>query len=230
MLIELVILLVLLLVAAAFVKGGFAFTIIYLFLGIYIVSLVWTRQSAKNITCERKFEKRVFWGEDVPVRLLNPKPRLAAGALAAGLREPAGGADRRHFIKRVLSLGPHGKAEVSYTLGAYKRGCYPVGPFTTKLGDTLGLADIQELEKQSDTITVYPHIIPLTNPGLPSRSPLGTLRHTQPIFEDPSVCAASATMWPAIRCGGWTGKPAPPPGVCRSSSSSPPSPCKRCSS
>jgi uncharacterized protein (DUF58 family) len=185
-LIESVVLLVLLLVAAAFVKGGFAFTIIYLFLGIYIVSLVWTRQSAKNITCERKFEKRVFYGEDVPVKLLIenhgwlPVPWLLVYeslpvALTAG-----------SSIKRVLSLGPHGKAEVSYMLGAYKRGCYPVGPFTTKLGDTLGLADIQELEKQSDTITVYPHIIPLTNASLPSRSPLGTLRHTQPIFEDPS--------------------------------------------
>ena len=186
MLVESVILLVLLLVIAAFVKGGFAFTIIYLFLGVYIVSLVWTRQSAKNITCERKFEKRVFWGEDIPVRLVIenhgwlPVPWLLVYeslpvALTAG-----------SSIKRVLSLGPHGKAEVRYMLGAYKRGCYPVGPFTTKLGDTLGLADIQELEKQSDTITVYPHIIPLTNSRLPSRSPLGTLRHTQPIFEDPS--------------------------------------------
>jgi uncharacterized protein (DUF58 family) len=185
-LIESVFLLVLLLVAAAFVKGGFAFTILYLFLGIYIVSLVWTRQSARNLTCERKFEQRVFWGEDVPVRLVIrnrgwlPVPWLLVYeslpvALTAG-----------SSIKRVLSLGPHGQAEIHYTLGAYKRGYYPVGPFTTKLGDTLGLADIQELEQQSDHITVYPHIIPLTDAGLPSRSPLGTLRHTQPIFEDPS--------------------------------------------
>ena len=186
MLIESVILLVLLLVAAVFVKGGFAFTIIYLFLGIYIVSLIWTRQSAKNITCERKFEKRVFWGEDVPVCLeirnhgWLPVPWLLVYeslpvALTAG-----------SSIKRVLSLGPHGHTEVRYMLGAYKRGCYPIGPFTTKLGDTLGLADIQELEKQSDTITVYPRIISLTNAKLPSRSPLGTLRHSQPIFDDPS--------------------------------------------
>ena len=186
MLIESVLLLVLLLVAAAFVKGGFAFTIIYLFLGIYIVSLVWTRQSAKNISCERKFEKRVFWGEDVPVRLeirnhgWLPVPWLLVYE-SLPVELTAGSS-----IKRVLSLGPHGKAEITYTLGAYKRGYYPVGPFTTKLGDTLGLADIQELEQQPDTITVYPKIIPLTNPGLPSRSPLGTLRHSQPIFEDPA--------------------------------------------
>jgi uncharacterized protein (DUF58 family) len=75
---------------------------------------------------------------------------------------------------------------VQYTLSDYKRGCYPVGSFITNLGDTLGLADIQELEKQSAIITVYPHIIPLTTASLPSRSPLGTLQHAQPIFEDPS--------------------------------------------
>ena len=69
MLSEAVILLVVLLVVAAIVKGGFAFTVFYLFLLIYIISLVWTRQSAKNLTCERKFEKRAFWGEEIPVSL-----------------------------------------------------------------------------------------------------------------------------------------------------------------
>jgi uncharacterized protein (DUF58 family) len=186
LLIEAAILLAVLLVTAALAKGGFAFTIIYLFLGIYIISLFWTRQSARNISCERKFEKRVFWGEKVSVRLeirnngWLPIPWLLVYEslpveLAAGTS-----------IRRVLSLGPHGRTEIEYILGAYKRGYYPVGPFTTKLGDTLGLADIQELEKQSDFITVYPHILPLANAKLPSRSPLGTLRHHQPIFEDPA--------------------------------------------
>ena len=178
--------LVLLLMAAAFVKGGFAFTIIYLFLGIYIVSIFWTRQSAINISCVRKFEKRIFLGEEVSVQLeihnrgWLPIPWLyiyesLPVELAAG-----------SSIKRVVSLGPHGKAVIFYKLNAYKRGYYPVGPFTTKFGDTLGLADVQELERQPDFITVYPHIITFTNAHLPSRSPLGTMRHQQPIFEDPS--------------------------------------------
>lgn len=186
MLTEAVFLLAILIITAAIVKGGFALTIIYLFLGIYTISLFWTRQSAKNISFERKFEKLAFWGEEVTVHLeiwnkgWLPIPWLLVYEslpveLAAG-----------SSIKRVLSLGPHGRTEVVYKLGAYKRGYYPVGPFTTKLGDTLGLADIQEFEKQSDFITVYPHIIPLTSAKLPSRSPLGTLRHHLPIFEDPA--------------------------------------------
>jgi uncharacterized protein (DUF58 family) len=186
LLIEIIFLLAVLLGTVAIVKGGFALTIIYLFLGIYIISLVWTRQSSRNLSCERKFEKRAFLGEEVPVRLeirnsgWLPIPWLLVYEslpveLAAGTS-----------IKRVLSLGPHGHTEVVYNLVAYKRGYYPVGPFTTKLGDTLGLADLQDLEKQSDFITVYPRIIPLTKAKLPSRSPVGTLRHHLPIFEDPS--------------------------------------------
>ena len=186
MLSEAIILLAVLLLVAAFVKGGFAFTIFYLFLGVYIISLVWTRASAKNITCERKFEKRVFWGEEVPVKLeIHNKGRLPIPWLYIYESLPvelSGGS----FVKRVISLGPRGAMEILYKLSAYKRGHYPVGPFTTKFGDTLGLAEIQELEKLPDYITVYPRIIPLASVNLPSRSPIGTLRHHQPIFEDPS--------------------------------------------
>jgi uncharacterized protein (DUF58 family) len=183
---EAVILLALLLLVAAFVKGGFAFTIFYLFLGIYIISLVWTRQSAKNISCERNFERRAFWGEEVPVRLeIRNKGWLPIPWLYVYESLPvelsAGSA-----IKRVVSLGPRGVTEILYKLSAYKRGYYPVGPFVTKFGDTLGLADMQELDKRPDYITVYPRIIPLASVNLPSRSPVGTLRHHQPIFEDPS--------------------------------------------
>jgi uncharacterized protein (DUF58 family) len=183
---EAVVLLVLLLLAAAFVKGGFAFTIIYLFLGIYIVSLFWTRQSAKNISCIRKFEKRTFLGEEVTIQLeIQNKVWLPIPWLYVYESLPVE-LSAGSSIKRLVSLGPRGKVEILYKLNAYKRGYYPVGPFTTKFGDTLGLADVQELESQPDFITVYPHIIPITNANLPSRSPLGTMRHHQPIFEDPS--------------------------------------------
>ena len=186
MLTEAVILLVVLLVVAAAVKGGFAFTVFYLFLGIYIISLVWTRQSAKNLICERKFEKRAFWGEEIPVKLqIRNRGWLPIPWLYIYESLPfelSGG----NFVKRLISLGPRAALQIDYKLSCYKRGFYPVGPFTTKYGDTLGLAEVQELEKKADAITVYPRIVPLAHVDLPSRSPIGTLRHHQPIFEDPA--------------------------------------------
>ncbi len=186
MLTEAVVLLVVLLVVAAIVKGGFAFTVFYLFLGIYIISLIWTRQSARNLTCERKFEKRAFWGEEIPVSLkIKNRGWLPIPWLYVYESLPfelSGGS----FVKRLISLGAHTGMEINYKLSCYKRGFYSVGPFTTKYGDTLGLAEIQELEKKADSIIVYPRIVPLAKVDLPSRSPIGTLKHHQPIFEDPS--------------------------------------------
>jgi uncharacterized protein (DUF58 family) len=56
----------------------------------------------------------------------------------------------------------------------------------TSTGDLLGLSRQQQEEGGIDHLTVYPKIIPLTRPSLPSRAPQGTLRSQQPIFEDPS--------------------------------------------
>ena len=41
-------------------------------------------------------------------------------------------------------------------------------------------------EGQAEYLTVYPKVIPLSHMKFPSHSPMGSLRHTQPIFEDPT--------------------------------------------
>jgi uncharacterized protein (DUF58 family) len=48
------------------------------------------------------------------------------------------------------------------------------------------LGGTARLEGAAQVLTVYPRIIPLTSIEIPSQSPQGTLRHTQPIFEDPT--------------------------------------------
>ena len=53
-------------------------------------------------------------------------------------------------------------------------------------GDVFGLTGGETRRLQSDSLTVYPKIVPLTRVVLPTQSPMGTLRHHQPIFEDPS--------------------------------------------
>jgi uncharacterized protein (DUF58 family) len=50
----------------------------------------------------------------------------------------------------------------------------------------LGLGAPLNLELPPQFLTVYPKIVPLTSIQIPSRSPHGTLRHSQPIFEDPT--------------------------------------------
>jgi uncharacterized protein (DUF58 family) len=91
-----------------------------------------------------------------------------------------------NWFRCALTVGPWGRARFNYTLHATKRGYYRIGPLALRSGDLLGLADEISREGGADTLTVYPRIIALRRVPLPSRSPLGTLRHTQPIFEDPS--------------------------------------------
>ncbi len=186
MLSDVAFLLALLVLVAAVVKGGFAVTIFYLFLGIYLLSLLWTGRSRQNIICTRKYEKRAFWGENIPIHLtVRNNGRLPIPWLHIRESLPvelSAGSQVQH----ILSLGPRSEKDITYNLSAYKRGHYLVGPLITRFGDTLGLAEVQELEQNTEYITVYPRIVHLSSVKLPSRSPIGTLRHHQPIYEDPS--------------------------------------------
>jgi uncharacterized protein (DUF58 family) len=53
-------------------------------------------------------------------------------------------------------------------------------------GDVLGIRDNVQGHHDAQRMTVYPKIVPLTRVDIPSSSPLGSLRHKEPIFEDPS--------------------------------------------
>ena len=87
----------------------------------------------------------------------------------------------------MLTLSPRARENFEYTLEARKRGYYPIGPLFISTGDLLGLggSDLHN-EGETEYLTVYPKVVPLAQLKIPSRSPLGTLRHTQPIFEDPT--------------------------------------------
>jgi uncharacterized protein (DUF58 family) len=177
---------VVLVIIAAFVKGDYAFTILYLFLGAYFFGRLWAGYIGKHISLKRVFNPRAFWSEYIPITLeikntgWMPIPWLY-------LREsiPVDIATEKE-ISQVVSLNPKGRCEIQYELRGRKRGYYIIGPLTTTYGDTLGLSGLLHYDAKPDHIIVYPRIINLTNLHLPSRSPQGTLRHTQPIYEDPT--------------------------------------------
>lgn len=183
---EILIFLVVLFVAAALLRDDFAFTILYLFAGIYIAGRWWSGRAIKAVRISRDFSPRAFLGEDVKVRLeirnngILPIPWLRVqDSLPIELAAPG-------LFKRVLSMGSRGKQEFEYTLKTRKRGYYPLGPVVASSGDLFGLGIENRLESGLSHLTVYPKIYILTKLQLPSRSPMGTLRHKQPIFEDPT--------------------------------------------
>jgi uncharacterized protein (DUF58 family) len=178
--------LLVLLIVAAMVRVDFVFTVLYLLLGAYIFGRWWSGRALAGIVFSRYFEPYAFLGEDVPVQLEIRNSRLLPvvwlrvnESLPVELTAP-------NAVNQVITLGVHGQSSIHYILHARKRGYYSIGPLFTSTGDLLGLSRAQQGRGKIDHLTVYPQIIPLSSPRLPSRSPQGTLRSDQPIFEDPS--------------------------------------------
>ncbi len=180
------VILILLVGIASLVQGDFIFRTVYLVAGALLAGRWWNGRILQNADFKRELNTRAFLGEDIPVRLevrnpgWLPAPWLHVyDSLPTELAAP-------NLVNRVVSLPPRGKTALEYTLHARKRGYYKLGPLFISTGDILGLGNEERREGATDYLTVYPEIVPLTKVRLPSRSPQGTLRHTQPIFEDPT--------------------------------------------
>jgi uncharacterized protein (DUF58 family) len=171
---------------AIFLREDVLLTLVYFLVATFAVSRWWSRRTLKAVAYSRTFAARAFLHEKVPVRLevINrhwlPVPWLQlTETLPLGLIVP-------NTYRSVTTLGPYGRKQFTYTLHADRRGYYPIGPLQFRSGDLIGLNEDLDTEGAADHLIVYPKIIPFTQVRLPSRSPIGTLRHSQPLFEDPS--------------------------------------------
>jgi uncharacterized protein (DUF58 family) len=179
-------LLVVLLLIASFMQGDFALTLIYLVVGALAAGLWWSRRALVQVDAKRRFNTHAFLGETVKIHLhvqnkgWLPVPWLELReTLPVALAGP-------HSFQTVTNLGPRADAQFEYFVQARKRGYYPIGPLSIFTGDILGLSESLQAEKYAEHLVVYPKIIPFTSIEIPSYSPLGTLRHTLPLFEDPT--------------------------------------------
>jgi uncharacterized protein (DUF58 family) len=179
-------LVLILLVIAALMREDFVFTLLYLLAGAFAFGRWWSRKALKSLKIERKYPNRAFLGEELEVELdltntgLLPVIWLRVHeSLPVEMAVP-------NFYRSVVSLGPREQVKLHYRLKTRKRGYYPIGPLNLQSGDLLGLAEKGRFEWGPDFLTVYPRIIPLQAVDLPSHSPMGTLHHHEPVFEDPT--------------------------------------------
>lgn len=179
-------LLLVLLAIAFLLRVDFVFYIIYVCIGVY----GWSRWAAphamKNLQSERIYSSHAFWGESVPViiRLENrgriPIPWLRVSeSVAVQLKQGKP-------VNEVCSLGHKSRVEFSYTISARRRGYYQIGPMRLTTSDLFGIQPEIHAQAAAETITIYPRITPLTQLGLPSRLPFGTIASRQRLFEDPA--------------------------------------------
>jgi uncharacterized protein (DUF58 family) len=177
---------VLLLLLGVYLGEDFVFKVIYLLVGAYLAGAWWSKKSFAKIRFTRHYENRVFLNEVIPVTIeISNQTWLPLLWLKLQESIPADLSLDRN-IQRVVGLGPYASTQIQYRLMAHRRGYYRIGPLSASSGDLLGLFKDQRRSDEGGYLTVYPQIVPLRQVKLPSYSPLGALRHTQPIYEDPT--------------------------------------------
>ncbi len=161
-------------------------TLVYLFVGALIAGKWWGQKVLDGLQVRRSFSPWVFLGEKTRVKLslVNPT-RLPVAWLQIRESLPVEMHTSGPF-HQVLHMGGKSQVDLEYTLDCRRRGLYTLGPLDIFSGDVLGVAKIQQLTVEPALLTVYPKIIPLSGVKIASRVPLGTLRSSQPLLEDPS--------------------------------------------
>jgi uncharacterized protein (DUF58 family) len=179
-------LLVVLLLIAAFMRGDFALTLVYMVIGGLVAGLWWARRALAQVETRRHFNTHAFLGEKIKINLhVKNKGWLPLPWLELRDSLPVALAGPRSF-RTATNLGSRADANFEYSVEASKRGYYPIGPLSISTGDILGLSESLHAENQVEHVVVYPKIIPFTFVEIPSYSPHGTLRHALPLFEDPT--------------------------------------------
>jgi uncharacterized protein (DUF58 family) len=177
---------VVLILLAVITHETFVVILLYLFIGASLLGQWWVSRTINRLNYQRKLDKKVFPGESIPVQInIKNGSLLPLVWLRVQDYYPIELAETSSF-SQVISLGPRGKTSLNYSLKAQKRGYYTVGPLFVSSGDLLGMSSEKNSQGIADHVTVYPRVIPLTEIKLPSQSPMGTMRHKQPIFEDPT--------------------------------------------
>jgi uncharacterized protein (DUF58 family) len=162
------------------------FILLYLFALVYLFSRFWVHMLSTRLQITRSFPRNIFCGERVLVRLkINNNSWLPAPWLHILDIHPPEIAVSAPF-QQVIRVKPHQSITLSYPVTGHKRGYYPIGPFQASTGDILGIMRESKIIGPVDHLIVYPRVLPLHAFWIDSHSPLGTIKHRQPIFEDPS--------------------------------------------
>lgn len=86
----------------------------------------------------------------------------------------------------VLQLRPRGRKELSYEAEFLMRGYYQLGPLLAETGDLFGLHRRFRITAEPCFVMVYPKVVPLSGYDLSTRRPVGEVRLTHRLFEDPT--------------------------------------------
>ncbi|MBI3861772.1 MAG: DUF58 domain-containing protein [Planctomycetia bacterium] len=167
----------------------------YVLLGVMLISRHLAREWIENITAERECSRLTAEIGDKVAVIVNvknagkmPVPWLliedAVPKQALLQRPPRISMDGRRM--NIMQLAPHGQKSLLYQVTFLMRGYYQLGPLLLESGDLFGLHRRFRVATKPHFILVFPKVLPLEGYDLASRRPIGEVRLTHRLFEDPT--------------------------------------------
>ena len=185
----------LLLIVGIVFRLGLLVYAMYALLGVLLVSRYLARQWIENLAAERRCSGATAEvGDKVAVVLtvrnsgrfsvpwLLLEDSLPRQALIQ--RPPRIKVDGRRTSLVRIKAG--GEATFMYQVTFLMRGYYQIGPLLVESGDLFGLHRRYRVVTKPHFVLVYPQILPLEGYDFASRRPVGEVRLTYRMFEDPT--------------------------------------------
>jgi uncharacterized protein (DUF58 family) len=89
----------------------------------------------------------------------------------------------------IVMLRGGGEIELKYSLECLGRGYHQIGPLVLETGDLFGLHRRFRVVADPKFVLVYPRIVPLIGYDIASRRPIGDVRMSHRLYEDPTRIA-----------------------------------------
>jgi uncharacterized protein (DUF58 family) len=170
----------------------------YVLLGVMLVSRYLAREWVERITAERECSRLTGQIGDkvavvvqiknsgrLPVPWLIVEDSLPKGALVQ--KPPRLSLDGKRI--KIVQLRAGEQKSLLYQVTFLMRGYYQIGPVLVESGDLFGLHRRFRLETKPHFVLVFPKVVPLRGYDLASRRPIGEVRLTHRLFEDPTRIA-----------------------------------------
>lgn len=90
---------------------------------------------------------------------------------------------------QLVSFRGQARKTLMYQLQCNRRGYYQIGPLVAETGDVFGLYRRYRVLSEPSFLLAYPRVIPLAGFDIASRRPIGEVRMSYRLFEDPTRIA-----------------------------------------
>lgn len=187
------------LLAASFViDSGLLAYAMYVLLGVLLFSRFVTQEGLGRVSARRDIsQSEAEIGESVAIRVVVTNEGrwripwlLVEDALPqSALRQIPPRLRCKGRRIKVATLRSQQSLELDYTISCDFRGVYPIGPLVVESGDLFGLDRRHRVLTEPILLTVYPKVIPLVGYDIASRRPVGDIRLTHRLYEDPTRIA-----------------------------------------